>query len=188
MIFISADVEADGGLVGINSMLSLGSVAFRVGECGYEQITTFEANLQEYPGAVQDEEVMVWWTKFPEAWQKIRKNAQPPAVVMRQYLGWIKALPGEVALVAYPASYDFMFIYWYLKRYTGERPFGWSGLCSRTYAMCMLKKKSWVNFSKDDIPDKYKSKHPHDHTPLNDAIQQGQEFAAMYYDNVMTNN
>ena len=184
-IFVSVDVEADGDLVGIHSMLSIGSVAFRVGTDGYEQIAVFEANLQEYPGAVQDADTMAWWSNYPEAWQKIRTNAEPPAVVMTRYLDWIKALPGEVALVAYPASYDFMFVYWYLKRFTGEKPFGWSGLCSRTYAMSALREKSWIHFSKNNIPDKFKSSHPHDHTPLNDAIQQAQEFAAIYHSNVI---
>ena len=186
-IFVSVDVEADGDLVGINSMLSIGSVAFHVGKQGYEQIAVFEANLQEYPGAVQDAETMVWWSKYPEAWKKIRTNTQTPEIVMKKYLNWLKALPGKIALVAYPASYDFMFVYWYLKRFTGEKPFGWSGLCSRTYAMSVLRKQSWINFSKDDIPPEFKSQHPHDHTPLNDATQQAEEFAAMYYHNVILN-
>lgn len=187
-IFVSADIEADGSLVGVNSMLSLGSVAFRVGQHGYEQLSTFEANLLECPGAVRDEQVMQWWNGHPKAWQKIRENPQPPAEVMKRYLGWINALSGKVSLVAYPASYDFMFIYWYLLRFTGERPFGWAALCSKTYAMAALKKESWSDFSKDDIPARFRSSHPHDHTPLNDAIEQGQEFAAMYRYNVLFSN
>jgi hypothetical protein len=183
-IFVSVDIEADGRLVGINSLLSLGSVAFFVDEDGYKQIATFEANLEEYPNAVQDEKIMEWWKKFPEAWEKIRENTQPPEVVMQNYLKWLKALPGKVVFVGYPATYDFMFVFWYLKRFTGEEPFRWAGLCSKTYFMAVLKEKKWLSFSKN-IPDKYKSNQPHDHTSLNDAIEQGQEFAAIYFENVI---
>lgn len=42
---------------------------------------------------------------------------------MNKYLDWLKALPGKVVFVAYPAAYDFMFVYWYLIRFTGESPF-----------------------------------------------------------------
>ncbi|NTW22379.1 exonuclease [Candidatus Falkowbacteria bacterium] len=184
-IFISADIEADGRVPGINSMISLGSVAFRVGASGYEQISTFEANLLELEGAVQDEEVMAWWQKFPDAWERCRLNAQPPEDVMRRYLAWIKSLPGPAGLVAYPGSFDFMFIYWYLYALTRQRPFTAAALCVKTYAMSMLKHPSWLKFERKLIPEKYLSAHPHDHTPLNDSIEQAQIFAALYYDNVI---
>jgi len=184
-IFISADIEADGKLVAVNSMLSLGSVAFTVDLAGYHQISTFEENLLELPGAIRDVDVMEWWKGFPDSWKRIRENAEDPAIVMKRYLTWIKSLNSKCALVADPAAYDFMWIYWYLLRFTGERPFGWSALCARTYAMCMLKEEGWVHFSKKSIPARFKSDHPHDHTPLNDSIQQGQEFAAMYRENVL---
>lgn len=184
-IFVSVDIEADGKLVGINFMLSFGSVAFHVGKKGYKQLTVFEANLLELPGSVRDKKVMDWWKDYPEAWEKIRDNPQPPDIEMGRYLKWLKALPGKPTLVAYPATHDFSFLHWYLLRFTGEELFGWSGLCSRTYMMCLLKKKSWIGLLKSDLPSRFKSQHPHDHTPLNDSIQQAQEFAAMYHENML---
>ncbi len=184
-IFISADIEADGRVPGINSMLSLGSVALRVNESGYEEIATFEANLLELPGAVRDPEVMAWWQKFPEAWDRCRTGARPAADVMHDYLAWIKGLPDRAGLVAYPGAFDFMFIYWYLYALTGQRPFNASALCVKSYAMGMLGEASWLDFERKRIPEKYLSSHPHDHTPLNDSIEQGQIFAALYRDNVI---
>jgi hypothetical protein len=187
-IFVSVDVEATGPLVGINSMISLGSVAFRVGSHGYEQLSTFEENLQEYPESIWDPEVTEWWKRFPEALRKARTDAKPPEEVMQRYLEWLRSQPGTISFLAYPATYDFMYVFWYLKRFTGEQPFGVAGLCSRSYATGMLGLSSWANYSKKDIPERFKSAHPHDHTPLNDAIQQGEEFAAMYYENVIIRN
>lgn len=74
IVFISTDVESDGPIPAIYSMLSLGSVAFRIGENGYEQLDTFEENLLEYPGAVRHPKTMRWWNDFPDAWKKIREN------------------------------------------------------------------------------------------------------------------
>lgn len=33
---------------------------------------------------------------------------------MRAYVAWIKALGGKPVFVAYPAGFDFLFVYWYL--------------------------------------------------------------------------
>ena len=42
--------------------------------------------------------------------------------------------------VAYPAAFDFMFVYWYIIRFAGESPFSYSALDIKTYAMALLKK------------------------------------------------
>jgi len=38
-------------------------------------------------------------------------------------------------LVGYPAAFDFLFVYWYLIRFTGESPFSHSALDLKTYAV-----------------------------------------------------
>ena len=50
----------------------------------------------------------------PEAWAACRRDLQPPEVAMRRYVSWVKALPGKPLFVGYPASFDFMFVNWYL--------------------------------------------------------------------------
>lgn len=184
-IFISADVEADGRIPGLSSMLSLGAVAFIVDNTGYRQLSVFEKNLVELRGAEPDPKVMEWWKGFPDAWARCRANAEHPEIVMPAFLNWIKNLSEPSSIIAYPAAFDFMFIHWYLFSFTGEMPFGQAALCIKSYAMGMLKSESWQNFEKRKILGKYLSSHPHDHTPLNDAIEQEQIFAALYYDNVL---
>jgi len=53
-------------------------------------------------------------------------ESKHPRDVMTRYLAWLKALPRRPVFVAYPAAFDFSFVYWYLIRFTGENPFGYS--------------------------------------------------------------
>ena len=85
---------------------------------------------------------MEWWQGQPEAWAACRANLRDPAVVMPEYVRWIKSLPGKPVFVAYPAAYDFLFVYWYLIRFAGESPFSHSALDIKTYAMALLGKST----------------------------------------------
>jgi len=113
-IYISTDIEADGPIPGQNSMLSFGSAAFSKSK---ELVSTFEANLETLEGAEADPKTQNWWSTQPEAWEYCRSNPQEPKVAMTNYLSWIKGLPGKPVFVGYPASFDFMFVYWYLIRF-----------------------------------------------------------------------
>jgi hypothetical protein len=59
---------------------------------------------------------------------------------MQNYLKWLKDLPSLPVFVACSAAFDFMFVYWYLIRFTGESSFSHSALDIKTFAMAMLKK------------------------------------------------
>ena len=116
-IYVSTDVETDRPIPGPHSMLSFGSVAFD--ESGVE-LGAFERNLQALPGAAGAPETMEWWAAHPEAWEACRKDVVEPASAMRDYVAWIDALDGKPVFVAYPATFDFMFVYWYLMRFVGR--------------------------------------------------------------------
>jgi len=66
---------------------------------------------------------MDWWATQPEAWAATRADCRDPGEAMPEYVRWLKSLPGRPVFVGYPASYDFMFVYWYLIRFAGESPF-----------------------------------------------------------------
>ncbi len=36
------------------------------------------------------------------------------------HLAWVKSLPGTPVFVAYPAGFDFLFVYWYLIRFAAQ--------------------------------------------------------------------
>jgi DNA polymerase III alpha subunit (gram-positive type) len=105
---------------------------------------------------------------------------------MQNYLHWLKALPGRPVFVAYPAAFDFMFVYWYLIRFTGESPFSHSALDIKTYAMSMLK-KLYRSSTKSAMPKRWFDDIPHTHLALDDAIEQGALFCNMLAENARRN-
>jgi hypothetical protein len=174
-IYVSTDVEADGPIPGPHSMLSFGSAAFTADKT---LLTTFSANLSTLPDAAADPKTMEWWKTEPVAWEECRKNPQDPAQVMPAYVKWLKSLNGEPVFVAYPAAYDFMFVYWYLMRFAGESPFSFSALDIKTYAMSVLG-TTYKEATKKNMPKQWFDLLPHTHKALDDAIAQGALFCNM---------
>ena len=179
-IYVSTDVESDGPIPGPNSMLSFGSAAFTTDK---KLVATFSANLLELPGAVPDRKTMDWWATQPEAWEECRREPRDPAVVMPEYVSWLKKLPGKPVFAAYPAGYDFMFVYWYLIRFAGESPFSFSALDIKSYAMAVLRSE-YRTTTKRNMPNRWFDPLPHTHKALDDAIGQGALFCNMLAENL----
>ena len=98
---------------------------------------------------------------------------------MKAYSDWVKSLPGKPVFVAYPVAFDFMFVYWYLIRFTGESPFAHSALDIKTVAMVLLQ-KPYRDSTKRNMPKRwFDADLPHTHTALDDAIEQGAMFCNM---------
>lgn len=173
-IYISTDVESDGPIPGPNSMLSFASAAF----LGGRMLDTFSRNLETLPDAKPDHKTEAWWRTQPEAWAACRQDPQPPAQAMHDYVAWLQTLPGRPVFVAYPAGYDFLFVYWYLMRFVGESPFSHSALDIKTFAMALLG-TDYREATKRNMPKRWFSKHPHTHKSLDDAIEQGALFCNM---------
>jgi hypothetical protein len=174
-IYISTDVEADGPIPGPHSMLSFASAAYRADKT---LLGTFEANLELLPGAAGDAKTMDWWKTQPEAWAACRSNVRDPAVVLPEYVRWLKSLPCKPVFVAYPAAYDFMFVYWYLIRFAGESPFSHSALDIKSYAMALLG-TDYRESVKRNMPKDWFDDLPHTHVALDDAKGQGALFCNM---------
>jgi hypothetical protein len=161
-------------------MLSFASAAYTNKK---ELIDTFSANLETLPDASPYPETQAWWRDNSEAWEFCRKNCQPPELAMRNYVKWLYTLPGKPVFVGYPAAYDFMFIYWYLIRYTGDSPFSHSALDIKSYAMAVLK-SSFRETSKRKMPKHWFDNLPHTHIALDDAIEQGALFCNILQENI----
>jgi hypothetical protein len=179
-IYVSTDVETDGPIPGVYSMLSFGSAAYLADKT---LIATFEANLETLPDASAHPKTMTWWQSQPEAWRACRENIQPPAVIMPRYLRWLKELPGQPVFVAYPVVFDFMFVYWYLIKFAGESPFSHSALDIKTYAMALLQKPYRASV-KANMPRRWFDDVPHTHRALDDAVEQGALFCNMLAENL----
>jgi hypothetical protein len=185
-VYFSTDVEADGPIPGPNSMLSFASAAFVLkgkpgAYTGFELKGSFTRNLECLPGASGHPETMAWWDRNKEAYEATRVDPVPPEQAMRDYLTWIRRLLTEVSLtksaravfVAYPATYDFLFVYWYLMRFCGQSPFSHAGLDIKSYAMAILRTE-FRETVKRSMPRRWFGQHRHSHVALDDAIEQGE--------------
>ena len=179
-IYVSTDIETDGQIPGANSMLSFASAAYLADKT---LVGTFSANLQTLPDASGDPKTMEWWQSQPEAWEATRTDLQEPEDAMQSYVSWLKSLPGKPVFVAYPAGFDFLFVYWYLIRFTGESPFSFSALDIKSYAMAMLKTE-YRQSSKRNMPKHWFDSLPHTHVALDDAVEQGALFCNMLAENL----
>jgi hypothetical protein len=179
-IYVSTDVETDGPIPGPHSMLSFASAAYQADKT---LVATFTANLELLPGAVGHPRTMAWWAQNQAAYEATRVDPEPPADAMRRYVAWLHALPGLPVFVAYPAGFDFLFVYWYLIRFTGDSPFSFSALDIKSYAMALLK-RDYRDSVKANMPTHWFDQHPHTHVALDDAIEQGALFCNMLAENL----
>jgi hypothetical protein len=178
-IYISTDVETDGPIPGPHSMLSIGSAAYTADK---RLLATFSANLDTLAGAAAHPKTAEWWATQPAAWAASRKDLETPANAMARYVAWIKGLEGKPVFVAYPAGFDFLFVYWYLIRFVGESPFSHSALDMKSFAMAVLK-TDFRDSTKRNMPKHWFDALPHTHVALDDAIEQGALFCNMLQDN-----
>jgi hypothetical protein len=179
-IYVSTDIETDGPVPDLNSMLSFGSAAFLPDKT---LLGTFSANLETLDGASSNPETLAWWETNPEAWEACRKDPRPPALVMPQYVSWLKDLPGAPVFVGYPAAFDFMFITYYLYRFAGESPFSYFALDIKSYAMALMKTQ-FQAVVKSQMPQRWFDDLPYTHVALDDAISQGALFCNMLAENI----
>jgi hypothetical protein len=171
--YVSTDVEADGPIPGVNSMLSFASVAYD--EDGAE-LGVFTANLETLPEATADPSTMQWWQRQPLAWAACRKNPRAPQSAMGDYDAWLRALPGRPVFVAYPLLFDMMFVYWYQLRFVGSSPFSYSGIDIKTMAYVAMGSQSYRDATKRNMPLRWFGSAPHTHVALDDAREQGALF------------
>jgi hypothetical protein len=174
-IYVSTDVETDGPIPGPHSMLSFGSAAYRADQT---LVGTFTANLDPLEGAAPHPDTMAWWARQPEAWGACRQDTQAPAQAMAAYVAWLEALPGTPVFAAYPAGFDFLFMYWYLVRFTGRSPFSFAALDMKSFAMALLG-TDFRSTTKRTMPRRWFGAKRHSHVALDDALEQGVLFCNM---------
>lgn len=178
-VYISLDIESDGPIPGRNSMLSLGAAAYTA-----EGVLrgTFSVNLEELPEASPDERTMrEFWDKNPEAWVAARTDPVDPHRGMQLFTEWVEIMKGSNAryavAVAYPAGFDWTFVYWYLTAFVGSSPFSFACLDIKTLAMAVMNKHGYRSCSKRNMPKRWFSKtQSHTHVAVDDAKEQGEMF------------
>ena len=170
-IYVSVDIEADGRIPGDNSMLSFGAVAY---DASGLEIDFYYATLDTLEGATSDPDTMAWWGRQdPTVWEAAREGARPASIVMPEFNGWVDKLPGKPVFVGFPATFDFLFVYWYLIKFAGRSPFGFSALDIKSLAMGELG-TAFRKTVKRRMPRRWFVGAPkHTHHALDDARGQG---------------
>src|SRR5690349_17974951 len=102
------------------------------------------------------------------------RDGADPAAAMAEFSSWVVETAGasRPVVVGYPACYDWMFLYWYLMRFTGNSPFGHSGCVDLKTLYATKAGVPMAGAVKARMPRQLLSKPPHTHHALDDAIEQ----------------
>ena len=183
-IYISADIEADGPIPGVYSMLACGlCVAGRFDGREFTladpEAETFYTQLRPISDTFDPEAVAV--TGLDR--DRLITEAPEPEAAMTRLAEWLRTAAGadNPIIVGYPLIYDWMFLYWYLVRFARQdSPLTFSsGLDMKT----MYQQKARVVLSragKDDLPAALQSVRAHTHNALDDALEQAEIFAKLF--------
>ncbi|HEY4347798.1 MAG TPA: 3'-5' exoribonuclease [Gaiellaceae bacterium] len=183
-LYISADIEADGPIPGTFSMLSFGlAVAARYDGREFVRATsgeaTFYRELQPISERFESEALAVSGLDR----EQLQRTGQPPRTAMSEAYRWVRDVAGDArpVLVAYPLSYDWLWLYWYFVSFSDERsPFGHSSCLD---IKTLYQQKAGVVVScatKRQMPRSLMPGRRHTHHALDDAIEQGELFANIW--------
>lgn len=183
-IFFAMDVEADGPVPGLNSMVSFGAAAFDIEK---RLLGTFTRNLVELPEARQDPRTMSeFWAKNPEAWAEARRDPMPPDAAIPEFVEWIaevsRAANGRPIFTGFPAPFDFKWVDYYTHRFAGRNPFGYNGCIDAKAVAWTHLGGSFSSASKRNFPKEWFDPIPHTHVALQDAVEQGAMIVNMLRD------
>lgn len=170
-MYFSVDVEANGPIPGDYSLSSIGCAVV-----GHPDATFY---VEMKP--ISDREVPEAVAVSGLTTEHLRMNGEEPAAAMHRFDDWVRATAGRKrrpVFVGFNATFDWMFVHWYLIRYVGKSPFSISGLDLKAYYMGMMG-ESWTNTSKRKITKQFPTTLPHTHNALDDAREQAQLFEKM---------
>ena len=194
-IYVSVDIEANGPIPGEFSMSSFG--AFVAGgitldgeyvSFDYKQHTnTFYAELKPISENYKVDAIKVGLldgfddtVPDPDGSRRFewnRKTGQNPQQAMNSFASWVKSHEQKhdapAIFMAYPLSFDWLFIYWYFIKFGVECPFGFSRAIDLKTLYAARTKRAITRSTKRYIPKKFFSKLPHTHKAVDDAIEQG---------------
>lgn len=189
-IFFTTDIETDGAVPGLSSMLSFGIVPLVPSrdERTLHIQEGFTRNLKRLPDATPLGSTAVWWDEqAPAAYAAHRKDLVDPATAMVDLVKWVERVclsheimgggtPTLPVFLAGPVGFDFTFIRYYLYRFTGACVFGHSALDVRSYIAGAL----GTGYRSQVRMPEWKSDLPHNHVALTDAMREAEDFSRVW--------
>jgi hypothetical protein len=182
--YFSADVETDGPIPGPFSMLSFGIVYAGSFDGRYfQRPANYEQYLYKELRPISD-------NFEPEALRingldrkRLCLEGEPPEKAMLDACHWIKEIagPAQPVLVAYPLSFDWSWLYWYFIRFSLEgSPFAYSRCFDIKTAVAVKAAIPISEAGRSNVAPALRSKHPHTHNAVDDAISQAEIFANVF--------
>ncbi len=182
-LYISVDIESDGPIPGVYSMLSFGlAVAGRFDGRTFEprdpEARTFYRELKPISDDYLPEAVAV--TGLDR--DALKRGGARPEEAMLAAREWIEEQAGKdrAVLVGFPLVFDWLFFNWYLERFAGGSPFGYSSGLDMKSLYAAKARVPLSEAGKDDLPVFLRSTRPHTHNSLEDAIEQAEIFANLF--------
>ncbi|MFF8942736.1 3'-5' exoribonuclease domain-containing protein [Streptomyces sp. NPDC014864] len=177
---ISVDIEADGPIPGPYSMLSLGAAV--AGTQDADGFTAADPTRHTFY-----RELRPISTEFvPEALavsgldrERLGREGAEPAAALTEFTDWVREVSAgaQPVMCGYPAAFDWMFLYWYLIRFTGTSPFGHSGCLDMKTLYAVKAGLPLRAVAKGTMPRGLLSRRRHTHHALDDAVEQAELFA-----------
>jgi hypothetical protein len=177
-VYFSVDVEADGPIPGPYSMVSIGITVAGSRADSFVAADPTEHTFYRELRPISDEFVPAALEVSGLDRAALQRDGADPAVAMRELSEWVTttAAGGKPIMVGYPASYDWVFLYWYLIRFTGTSVFGHSGCLDMKTAYAVKADVPFSRAVKRLMPRRLLSQRPHTHNALDDAIEQAELF------------
>jgi len=183
-VYFSADIETDGSIPGIYSMLSFAMVY--AGEFDGESFVRPETLDRSFyrelrPISAEFEQEALDVNKLDR--NRLVCEGCDPELAMTEAAHWIKQVAGNAKpiLVAYPLSFDWAWLYWYFVRFSKVgSPFNHS-LCFDVKTAFAVKAKLPISQSgRSQLSSALKSGRRHTHNALDDAREQAEVFANIF--------
>lgn len=175
--YISVDIEADGAIPGVFSMLSLGAAVVGRHHLADDPTACFYIELQ--PISARFDEAAMKVNQLDRG--RLEREGAAPALAMARFEAWVceAASDAKPVFVGFNATFDWMFVHWYFVHFLGRSPFGIAGLDIKAYAMGSLGLERWSDTTKRNLDRRFLATDVHTHHALDDAREQAEIFSRL---------
>jgi hypothetical protein len=182
--YFSADVETDGPIPGLFSILSFAMVyAGSFDGKRFERPRTYEWTLYKELKPISEnfQEEALRINGLDRA--RLCLEGESPQTAMAEACRWVKDKAGRAkpVLVAYPLSFDWTWLYWYFIRFSPDgSPFDYSRCFDIKTALAVKAAIPISEAGRSRLIPSLLPKHQHTHHALDDAIAQAEIFANVF--------
>ncbi|HAN47763.1 MAG TPA: exonuclease [Nitrospira sp.] len=182
--YFSADVETDGPIPGPFSMLSFALVpagTFDGRTFARPASYTEHIYLELRPISDQFEQEALRINGLDR--DRLLAEGAEPQAAMTMASEWIRKHSGNArpVLIAYPLSFDWTWLYWYFVQFSKHgSPFDHSRCFDIKTAFAVKAGLPIARSGRSRIPEALRSRHPHTHHAVDDAIGQAELFANLF--------